>query len=815
MDPVRRALRLEALESRTNPFAATLPAGGDPSNLVVTDFNGDGLADIASVGGCGCTDDPNLYIYLGLGGGNFGLVNGQPLDHIGFGLVTADFDLDGKADLAALDDSTEGGYYVLLGNGDGTFRDGPTPTAPLDTDYYQSLFASAVGEVNGDGVPDLIASGTTRDFGDCGCVEPRGVVIVLLGNGDGSFSPGPTASPGYDAYRLVVADLNGDGFDDLATIDRFDFRTDDSYGSVNVLLNNRMGGFTTSNVPGFQQPYALAVADMTGDGALDLLVGQAADDSLVVLVNDGTGHFPTRQTVPDVGYGTVSLATADFNGDGRTDVALGQAASCGCEESGIVILLNQGGGNYTPGDFPGPVSIAGVPYSLVAADLDGDGRPDLAATYYGYSEYGEPVAGIALFQNLNTFVADVSVTATGPSTVAPGGTVTYTVTVTNTGPQVANLLRVAVPVPTGVTGLSFTSTAAGGATGNTAGTGAVLDTLTLPVGASVTYTVTGTAIAQAGITLTLTATGTLPSGITDPTPGDLTASVTTTVTSVFPPPPPPASVPRLAVGAGAFGHVKVYDAAGAQVFSFLPYVGFVGGVVVATGDVTGDGVEDIVTGTASGSSHVKVFDGATGAEIASFLAFDGFAGGVTVAVVGGRVAVGAGPGAQPHVKVFTPTGVEAASFLAFAPGFVGGVAVGGAGGLLVVGSGVGAAPHVVTFDAATLAPVASFLVFDPRFTGGINVGGGVFAGQEVVTVGTASVPALAVSDARSGALLSAQAVALPFGTGGVRSATDAGSVVVGAGPGAPSRVRLETPDLSVVVREFDAFAGFFGGVFVG
>jgi uncharacterized protein YjlB len=64
-------------------------------------------------------------------------------------------------------------------------------------------------------------------------------------------------------------------------------------------------------------------------------------------------------------------------------------------------------------------------------------------------------------------------------------------------------------------------------------------------------------------------------------------------------------------------------------------------------------------------------------------------------------------------------------------------------------------------------------------------------------------------------LLSSQAVSLPYGTGGVRIVADADFVVVGAGFGALSRVRIETPDLTSVVREFDAFPGFFGGVFVG
>ena len=115
-------------------------------------------------------------------------------------------------------------------------------------------------------------------------------------------------------------------------------------------------------------------------------------------------------------------------------------------------------------------------------------------------------------------------------------------------------------------------------------------------------------------------------------------------------------------GPGA-AHVKAYAGSGlTEVHSFLPYgANFSGGVFVAAGDVNGDGAADIVTGADAGAGpHVKVFDGRTGAEFRSFFAYPvSFTGGVRVAagdVNGDGVAdiiTGTGPGGGPHVKVFT------------------------------------------------------------------------------------------------------------------------------------------------------------------
>ncbi len=198
----------------------------------------------------------------------------------------------------------------------------------------------------------------------------------------------------------------------------------------------------------------------------------------------------------------------------------------------------------------------------------------------------------------------------------------------------------------------------------------------------------------------------------------------------------------VAVGAdaGGFPELKLYDALTGRLHQhFLAYpASFRGGVRVALGDLTGDGVPEIVTAPGPGAPPlVKVFDGASGVELGGFLAYDpAFQGGVFVAagdLTGdghADLVTGAGPGGPPHVKVFSGAGGDLlASFFAYDPAFQGGVRVAvtdvtgdGVVDLLTV-AGPGAPAFVRVFATSAGGEAARGFVFDPAFAGGAFVNG--------------------------------------------------------------------------------------------
>jgi hypothetical protein len=194
------------------------------------------------------------------------------------------------------------------------------------------------------------------------------------------------------------------------------------------------------------------------------------------------------------------------------------------------------------------------------------------------------------------------------------------------------------------------------------------------------------------------------------------------------------------VGADAGGgpHVRVFSGAnGAELMNFFAYSAtFAGGIRVGSGDVDGDGRDDVITGAGPGGGpHVKVISGANGSTLRSFFAYDaGFTGGVFVA--GGDVngdqradiVTGPGAGGGPHVRVFSSSGQILHNYFAFPPATtLAGVRVGcadinGDGRAdLLLAPGVGDAPLVDVRDGINLSLLRRVTAFDPAFLGGVFV----------------------------------------------------------------------------------------------
>lgn len=309
-----------------------------------------------------------------------------------------------------------------------------------------------------------------------------------------------------------------------------------------------------------------------------------------------------------------------------------------------------------------------------------------------------------------------------------------------------------------------------------------------------------------------------------------------------------ASPAILVTGAGQGGgpEVNVYNpdtrAILAQFFAFD--AGFVGGTRVAAGDVTGDGIPDVVAGAGPGGGpNVRVFDGMTfqplGGFFGSFFPFDtAFSGGVYVAAgdVNGDgfadVICGADAGGGPNVVTFSgKDGSQLVNFFAFDPAFSGGVRV-AAGDIdgdgkaeIICGAGVRGGPNVTVFNQAG-AMMQSFFPFDPAFTGGVYVGAGDLNGDGkadvVAGAGAGGGPTVSSFDLSGPAIrmLSSFFAYDSSFTGGVRvgatTVNGGGTIVTAPGAGGGPQIRAFNPLTGNSVDSFFAYNPLFtGGVFVG
>jgi hypothetical protein len=195
---------------------ADYAAGSLPESTVSADFNGDGKLDLAVA-----SYETGVSILLGNGDGTFQPAISYATGAYPLWIAAADFNDDGKQDLV-VPNSGANTVSILLGNGDGTFQP--------HVDYPVGIVpdAVAIGDFNGDGKPDLAVSNAVCTFLLSTC--PRGTVSILLGNGDGTFQPGVAYLVGISPVGLAVADLNGDGGADLAVANTFS-------NSVSLLLN--------------------------------------------------------------------------------------------------------------------------------------------------------------------------------------------------------------------------------------------------------------------------------------------------------------------------------------------------------------------------------------------------------------------------------------------------------------------------------------------------------------------------------------------------------------------------------------------------
>ncbi|HEX3822416.1 MAG TPA: FG-GAP-like repeat-containing protein [Candidatus Sulfotelmatobacter sp.] len=236
----------------------------------------------------------------------------------------------------------------------------------------------AVADLNGDGFPDL-------------AVGAGPVIDVFLGNGDGTFRAAVSYnSGGFDTPSLAFGDFNGDGKVDLVVAHTCTDSTC-ANSSVSILLGNGDGTLhaPTNYAGGFG--YFVEVGDFNGDGKLDITVagwnGTNLYDFVSILLGNGDGTFQPAVTYNAGGTGTassISMTVGDFNADGRPDLAVADFGLCGgsktsCYDATVNVLMGNGDGTFQP---VVSYSAGSNATDVISADLNGDGKLDLIVTNY-------------------------------------------------------------------------------------------------------------------------------------------------------------------------------------------------------------------------------------------------------------------------------------------------------------------------------------------------------------------------------------------------------------------------------------------------
>src|SRR5438445_781162 len=266
-------------------------------------------------------------------------------------IAAADFNGDGKLDLALGIQQAGNPGYVNVLLGNGDGTYTPVSSLFVTGNCPCSI---ALGDINGDGKLDLVVANSVDN-----------ALTVLLGNGDGTFTLASSPPAVGTPFGLGVGDFNGDGKLDVA-VANFDIST------VTILLGNGDGTFTPAPSPPATSGTTLAVGDFDGDGKLDLAMTDRGDSTVTVLLGNGDGTLiPINQCCgTSVSFThTLGMTAGDFNGDGKLDLAVAiQDLQPMFPVDYVAILLGKGDGTFAPTDFS--LLLPDDPFSLVVGDFN-------------------------------------------------------------------------------------------------------------------------------------------------------------------------------------------------------------------------------------------------------------------------------------------------------------------------------------------------------------------------------------------------------------------------------------------------------------
>jgi hypothetical protein len=338
------------------------PTGLFASSIAAGDLNHGGLADLGFL-----FQDGGMCVTLhALPAGGAGTSGQWTCNQPGGNtfLMFADVNLDGNLDAISTDQSP--GVVVALGNGLGQF----TPDGELSINCGYATEGVAVADLNGDGVPDIVATAIS---------EGAGCLAIFLGQGGGEFAPAvEITSGGVQPLSVAVGDLNHDGIPDLVVA---------NYGQPQLGIWGTLAVFLGKGDGTFQNPIVYSVAgyylnrvilgDFGGNGNLDVAVIAEGVSAVIVLRGNGDGTLSDPRAFP-AGAFPISLVAADLNGDGILDLAVANYTNP--KPCHVSVLLGNGDGTFQP---PIQYRVGVSPYQVVVGDFNGDGKPDLATVNIG------------------------------------------------------------------------------------------------------------------------------------------------------------------------------------------------------------------------------------------------------------------------------------------------------------------------------------------------------------------------------------------------------------------------------------------------
>ncbi len=403
------------------PHTLTHGHGNMAAGVAVADFNHDGKPDIAAT----YLEDNSVRVLTGLGDGQFNAAVIYPVGEQPYWVASGDLNNDGYADLVTANttlNSTTGTISVLMNKADGSGTFAAAQSYPVGRLPYQV----AIGDLNGDGIPDLAVT----NYGD-------NTVSILYGQTGGGFIGGQTLATCTNPYGVAIGDTRHTGQNDIAVTC---FQT----AQMEVFLNNSMLPYMPPPAQAnFQSPaiYAtdmnptsLVMADFDRDGNLDIVTGNSTANDVSFFGGNGDGSFKGAVNSFALNFPD-SIAAGDVNGDGIPDLV-----TVAPNFNQVAVLLGKGDGTFLQ-----RVEFASgeQPWAVALADFNLDGKLDIVTantvnrvnltspanqTRYMTEFPPTPLGGPSLNVLLNGSGTTITLTHS-PGTVVPGAPVTLTATV--------------------------------------------------------------------------------------------------------------------------------------------------------------------------------------------------------------------------------------------------------------------------------------------------------------------------------------------------------------------------------------------------